>query len=170
MKRSNSVILLLTMIAFTFFGFDCQRWWLVTGCSLLNHLTFNFVHANVFHLACNAYCMLLMLWSDNIKWWWWLTALAIVLGVSFILPCNTITAGFSGVLFAVIGMTLAEGKLTWKRCVPVIVSLAVSVLLARNLAAGIHIMSCIVGFVTMLVIKGYGELIEDSRRLDDSLR
>ena len=170
MKKSNSVIMFVAMLLFAFFGFDCERWGLVSDCGILNHLTFNFTHANIFHLACNAYCMLLMMWSANIKWWWWPMALTLVFMVSFVVPCHTVTVGFSGVLFAIIGMTLAIGKLTWKRCIPVLISLAVSVLLARNLAAGIHIMSCIIGCVAMLIVEGYKELRNDSRKLNDSLR
>lgn len=170
MRKSNSIVMLLAFIAFVFFRFDSEAWGLVSGCGLLNHLTFSFTHANIFHIACNAYCMLLMMWSANIKWWWWPFALVLVFMVSFAVPCHTVTVGFSGVQFAIIGMTLALGKLTWKRCLPVLVSLAVSVLLARNLAAGIHIMSCIVGFVAMLIVEGYKELRNDSRKLNDSLR
>lgn len=169
MKRADSVILFVAMLLFAFFGFDCERWGLVSGCSILNHLTFNFVHANIFHLACNAYCMLLMMWSGGNKWRW-IIALAAAVLVSFVVPCHNLTVGFSGVLFVIVGMTLAHGKLTFKRCLPVIISLGVSVLLAKNIAAGIHIMSCIVGFVAGLVIEGIKELREDSRKLNDSLR
>jgi len=169
MKRVDSVIFLVLMLTFAFFGFDCQRWGVVDGCPTLNHLTFNFVHANIFHLACNAYCMLLMMWS-GVGMWRWLLAVIITTLISFIVSFYSITAGFSGVLFAVIGMSLAHGKLTWRRCLPVIVSLVISILLAKNLAAGIHIMSCIVGFVTGLLIECIEELKEDNKKLNDSLR
>ena len=162
--------MIITMVAFVFFRFDCEKWGLVTGCDWTNHLTFNFVHANIFHLACNAYCMLLMMWSQNVKWWWWVMAFVLTIIVSFIIPCSSITAGFSGVLFAIVGMSLSQGELTLKRCIPVLASLAISVLLAKNLAAAIHIMSCIVGFVTMLIVEGIIELRNDIKKMHDVLR
>lgn len=164
MRRIDSAIMLIAMLAFAFFGFDCQRWGVIEGCAIINHMTFNFVHANIFHLVCNAYCMMIMIWSGVGKWRWLLAVLIASL-VSFIVPCHSLTVGFSGVLFVVVGMTLAHGKLTWNRCLPVIISLAVSILLAKNIAAGIHIMSCIVGFMVGLFIEGYNELKNDYERL-----
>ena len=155
------------MLLFAFFGFDCHRWGLVSGCRILNHLTYSFVHANIWHLACNAYCMLAIMWTTGYRWKW-LTALVIAVAVSFLAPCHTLTAGFSGVLFALVGITLAHGRLTLRRCLPVAISLAVSVILARNIAAGIHIMTFIIGFVTESLVEAYKELKKDSDILNGS--
>lgn len=88
-----SVVLVVSWIAMPQFSFP--------GGGVLGHLLYPLSHANVFHLAANVLCL-------------WMIPCGLHLGSSYFvavvcsfLPCflGESTMGFSGVLFAIVGMS-----------------------------------------------------------------
>ncbi len=84
-----------------------------TDRSILPHLAFALFHANVFHLAANAMTLSLLRpsWSDL------LAGFIISFLASFLAVTPMPTIGFSGVLYAMIGMrtTLFRGRFTFPK-------------------------------------------------------
>lgn len=87
-----SVLLLVSYLALPVFSFPG---------GLMGHLLYPFSHANVWHLLANLLCLWMITCRLHL-----LAAFAVAVGCSF-LPCFVCepTMGFSGVLFAVLGMS-----------------------------------------------------------------
>lgn len=68
---------------------------------LANHFLYPFSHANIWHLACNILCLFMLPCSLHV-----LTTFVCAVLCSF-LPCfvSESTMGFSGVLFAIVGIS-----------------------------------------------------------------
>lgn len=84
-----------------------------TDASLLQHLTFAFFHANVFHLAANMMTLFLLQPSRKDL----LLSYAISVAASFLAIQPLPTMGFSGILYVLIGIrtNLFTGRFTfWK--------------------------------------------------------
>lgn len=84
-----------------------------TDSSLFPHLTFCIFHANVFHLAANALTLCLLRPAGRDL----LSGYIISLLASFVAVTAAPTVGFSGALYAMIGMrtTLFRGRFTFPK-------------------------------------------------------
>ena len=76
------------------------------GCPWWHHITFHFVHGNIFHFAVN----LLVLWvyCHNVSFRTkdWLMAFAVATASSFLIPTSTPLVGLSGILMYLYGLLL----------------------------------------------------------------
>lgn len=78
------------------------------GCPWWHHLTFHFVHGNIFHFAINI--LVLWMYCQNVspKVSQWLTAFTAATAASFIAPTQTPLVGFSGILMFMYGTLLPK--------------------------------------------------------------
>lgn len=66
------------------------------GCDLLNHFTFHFYHANIFHLSANVLC----LWTVRKHHW----VISYIIATIFSFLITSPTVGLSAILFATVGI------------------------------------------------------------------
>lgn len=116
------------------------------GGSLWEHLLYPVCHANIFHLLCNLLC----LWMLRCPLYLPLT-IPIALICSF-LPCISTepTMGFSGVLFAIVGVSWGRSHKFLRMCkynLPIILI----TLLIPNVNALIHLYCMMAGYLAGLV-------------------
>ena len=112
---------MIQRIVITFLLVVCFMWMpavgYVNGGTLSSHLLYPFCHANIFHLLGNLLCLWMLRCNLNA-----FVSIIIAVLCSF-LPCfiSEPTVGFSGVLFAMAGISWGHtGKLTMMivRCLP----------------------------------------------------
>ena len=140
-KAVVSLILILTYFFLPKYGFYC---WEISP----NNILYPFSHANIWHLAANIVCL-------------WMIPCELHLVVSFllavlcsILPCfvSEATMGFSGVLFAIVGISWGKAnrfkdmiwKNKWFLIVPVFIP---------HINAFIHIYCMISGYLVGRYVK-----------------
>lgn len=93
-KLSTGLILVGSYFLLPEYGFTFD-------CPLLNHFLYPFCHANIWHLLCNILCLLMVKCPTHI-----FVSFSIAILCSFV-PCfaSEPTMGFSGVLFAMVGIS-----------------------------------------------------------------
>ena len=145
--KPNNIILYIVVLALVFFGFN-PDWGYMSGSPWWTHITYNFAHANIFHLAANLLVAFLILFNRNDKWWLWLVSFVVATACSFIISTPKPTAGLSGILFAYYGIIFLKDGPQWKPLLQTIIYMAVSCLFASRIAVGLH---CICLFFGALV-------------------
>lgn len=84
------------------------EWGVTWHCPWWHHLTFHFVHGNIFHLLGNAFVLWLYCKSGRLRVKDWLTAFAFATILSLPIPTDTPLVGFSGVLMYLYGTLLPQ--------------------------------------------------------------
>jgi membrane associated rhomboid family serine protease len=93
---------------------DIAAWGIRPHCTLVNRLTYHFIHANIFHAVLNAWCFVAVVFVYRITRWHLLAAYVIASSV----PCGllahissfTPTVGLSGIVFALFGSVSFQVK------------------------------------------------------------
>lgn len=171
MKEIDSKILVLLMLSFCIFNFNGD--FAVTyQCEWWKHITFNFVHGNMFHLAVNVLCIYSIMTKCNIKLWQWCLALLLSFSLSFFCTLGKPLVGFSGVLFAVCGFTYA--KVDWelielKRklyiAISFIIPFVVGFFFGQGSALLLHILCFAFGYGVQLLADYISSVSNDERRI-----
>lgn len=105
MTKKDGIVLIVAAILMAVGGFRAE-WGVLLGCPWWHHLTFHFVHANIFHLLCNLFALFMFCRSGRFRPTDWLLGLAFATAFSFIIPTRTPLVGFSGVLMYCLGLNL----------------------------------------------------------------
>lgn len=142
--KPNQIILYLIVLAVAFFGFN-PDWGYMTGSPWWTHITYNFAHANIFHLAANMLVAFLLLFNRNDKWWMWLVCYAVATACSFIISTPKTTVGLSGMLFAYYGIIFLKDGAQWKPLIQTVVYMAVSCLFVSRMAVWLHFICLFIG-------------------------
>lgn len=101
MKRY--IIYILIALCTLIGGFNVQYGY-SPNSSVLSHFYYQFIHASIFHLIGNAYCVY-MFYKLNIRSYWWIIGYIVSVIASFIVSHpNLCTVGFSGCIYAVLGL------------------------------------------------------------------
>jgi membrane associated rhomboid family serine protease len=82
------------------------EWGVAWHCPWWHHLTFHFVHGNIFHLLGNILVLWLYCKSGRLRTKDWLTAFIVATAFSFVIPTNTPLVGFSGILMYLYGILI----------------------------------------------------------------
>ena len=134
--EKRATILKLTVTAICTITFICQCKISNGPWSMVNSPWSMVMHANVFHLAANLYCLWLLRKVH------WLPAFVIAALASLLAP--TPTVGLSGFLFASIGVSCGR-NLLWKQC---LITLAICMLwgLFPSVSLFVHVVSLLTGY------------------------
>lgn len=120
------------------------------GASLAVRMAYPMCHANVFHAAANAWCLVALTHAYEPAWWELAVAYAVAVAVPSFVLSSTPTMGLSGACFALMGMMLRHvaRKRFYVSCA---VALAAVGLLVPNVNAWIHLWCLAVGFFLALL-------------------
>lgn len=88
-------------------GFRTE-WGVTWRCPWWHHLTFHFVHGNIFHLAGNILVLWLYCKGSVAKPSEWIAAFASATALSFAIPASNPLVGFSGIIMFVYGLLLVR--------------------------------------------------------------
>jgi membrane associated rhomboid family serine protease len=105
MAKKDGITFIVATILMVAGGFRAE-WGVLLGCPWWHHLTFHFVHGNVFHLLCNLFALFMFCRSGRFRPTDWLLGLAFATAFSFIIPTRMPLVGFSGVLMYCLGLAL----------------------------------------------------------------
>lgn len=142
--KPNSIILYIVVLALVFFGFN-PDWGYMSGSPWWTHITYNFAHGNIFHLAANMLVAFLLLFNRNDKWWLWLVSFFVATACSFIISTPKPTVGLSGILFAYYGIIFLKDGAHWKPLLQTVAYMAVSCLFVSRMAVGLHFICLFIG-------------------------
>lgn len=151
--KPNNIILYIVVLALVFFGFN-PDWGYMSGSPWWTHITYNFAHANIFHLAANMLVAFLLLFNRNDKWWLWPVSFLVATACSFIISTPKPTVGLSGMLFAYYGIIFLKDGAQWKPLLQTVVYMAVSCLFVSRMAVGLHFICLFIG----VLIGGFMDL------------
>lgn len=151
MPKSNIYILYVLVLACAFFGFN-PEWGYLSGSPWWSHLTFQFAHGNIFHLAANMLVVFLILFYRKDKWWLWPVCYAVASLCSLLISTPKPTVGLSGLLLAYYGIIFLKDGPRWKPLLQTIIFMVVSCLFASRMAIGLHFLCLIVGAMIGLVM------------------
>lgn len=113
-------------------------------CSILDRAIYPFIHANVFHMIINGWCMLSIVFTFSPSWKRMLTAYLIAISYPAAFIGRETVVGLSGVCFALMGLNAYKVKrkkifYTWtSACIAL-------GFLFPNVAAGVHVFCFLVG-------------------------
>lgn len=115
----------------------------------IDHIYGMLSHANIFHLACNVFCLCSL--KNRIRI---LPSVIIGFACSFAPSWYENTLGFSGVIFAILGIEWGEvGQ--FKRMCRLILPFILITLLIPNMNAMYHLYSLMGGYLYGIIIKRY---------------
>lgn len=82
-------------------------------CPLQGRFLYPFFHANIFHAALNAWCLLVLVFTYDITFWRLLAAYAVAVSIpvdtlGMLLPLEHPTVGLSGVVYVLFGSVSCE--------------------------------------------------------------
>ena len=125
-------------------GIDAMLVGIYDGCRWHQHLTYQFFHANIFHLAANLYVMWLCITRFKLSQWQMLMCFIISAMAPATLPMPTI--GASGIVYAMLGIinTMVVEKLRFAMWIAVYI--AISALFNCNWS--IHLCCYALGFMS----------------------
>lgn len=152
-------IAITSILAFAYFflpkyGYDSQS-------GIAQHLLYPISHANIFHLAANIVCLWMIKCPVNILITYPICVIASFFP-SFFLYGNSLTMGFSGVLFAMVGITWGRIdafkrmflKNKWYLIIPFFIP---------NINAFIHVYCLLFGFAYGLYINNISQSVCNRR-------
>lgn len=119
-----------------------------THSPLANHFTCHFHHANIFHLAANAFCLSVMRPSPIQM------LLSYPIAVLSTFFTHTPTVGISAMIYAYIGLNI----LRWRMSnIDILFFIIVNLitLFIPNIASFVHIVACILGMMCYVLYKKY---------------
>ena len=133
MHKINIAVIIFLIIAYIF-GFDYPQ----------------FKHANLFHLICNCWCIYTAV-NDRIINRYLIYTVIITCGAFTFMLYNGNAVGFSGALFAMIGISYSH-HLTRRNTIMLAAIFLVNAIIP-NLALFIHFVSFALGFTIGMIIK-----------------
>lgn len=170
MKKTDLAIALIVGLLIGFGGYDTALG-VFRGCALQNHLFFNFVHGNIFHLLVNLFCFFNLASSGRVSWRQWASGLVMASCCSFFCAWSKTLVGFSGVLFSVCGMQYA--LVDWDRVdtetkvytlVAFVLPFVIGLFFGQGAALLLH-MSCFAfGYGLMLLVHDCEDIKKDMGR------
>lgn len=131
---------LLTRSTYSLYGVSpSSAWW--------THITYIFCHATLFHLICNMYIFYRLILIPSVVTYrvWYSIVIAIISSLIY-LPPQSIMVGFSGAVFALLGLIVSE-HYTHRNFVLALLSSLYS-LLIPGISGGTHMLCFILGFIS----------------------
>ncbi len=119
------------------FCHDC-RWYTLLTC--------HFTHVNIFHAACNIYCLFVILSISRTNVIKWISAYIFAILSLLISQPEMLVSGFSAVIYAYIGMVIKLKYETISKTIAMTIAYyVVSLLTGANLSIVIHLLSFVMG-------------------------
>ena len=134
-------------------GIDCTDYALCGTFSLSRHLLYHHFHASIWHLLCNAWCLLTIVFMWNTSLAKLCTAYIIASTYPYELFSTQPTVGISGLIYVLVGMyslspSTAKGKIRYNAYVLLTMSVG---LLMPMISVGVHIYCYIAGCIIALL-------------------
>ena len=114
-EKTTALLLTIVMNSMAVAG-GGQQAGMYAGCSLVDRMSYPFLHANILHAITNAWCLLVLVFHYNVSWRAMLVAYIIAVAVPNFLLTTQHVVGFSGVCFALMGSISfrVKRKLYWQ--------------------------------------------------------